>query len=469
MMMIRFVVVVCSYTLLLLLLCSVLIVTSFTIQNNPCCSRQKLQTYSNNYDATQLYSTTITAAAQVLDDGDPTSYNYPTHEETIVMNKQMHHDAIKKSEETFYGFYHPDGFTEFNLDMSPSTWISYSLPEKKEEEEEEMIVSCPSSFLDSSPLHSSTNEEEATALTNDANTIVNIWDTILQLDKRIIPPPFNSPKDLARTSQTPILTSDECFSIISECENHFYGWGKSNERYGTPANRVGYMIPLESLSYTYTFVNFELLPRLFPAIPLAFSDTCGASGRSGDDSGSGGDGVRINPENLRLGGCRVVKYDAADGHVELGMHRDGLLVTANIALNDVDEYTGGGTIIEGLDAPIRLPKGNVLLHPGDVKHAGNAITSGVRYVLVCFIFDTTIVPHEKYCQDRMQRDVEAAMAIPLDDATRMEERARLFASATKHCADAYKFGKLSCSTDSSCEDGYDDIIKNFGGRYKPSV
>jgi hypothetical protein len=465
-MMIRCVVVgCCYYTPLLLILCSVLIVTSFTIQNNHPCSRQ-IRSYSNNYDATHLYSTTIIAAAQVLDEGDPTSFNnYPTHEETIAMNTQMHHDAIKKSEETFYGFYHPDGFTEFNLDMSPSTWISYSLPEKKEEEQEEMIVSCPSSFLDSSPLHSSTNGEEATVLTN-ANTVVNIWDTFLHLDKRIIPPPFNSPKDLARTSQTPILTSDECFSIISECENHFYGWGKSNERYGTPADRVGYMIPLESLSYTYTFVNFELLPRLFPAISLAFSDTCGTSGSSGGDSGSGG--VRINPENLRLGGCRVVKYDADDGHIELGMHRDGLLVTANIALNDVDEYTGGGTIIEGLDAPIRLPKGNALLHPGDVKHGGNAIMSGVRYVLVCFIFDTTIVPHEKYCQDRMQRDVEAAMAIPLDDAARMEERARLFSSATKHCADAYKFGKLSWNTD-SCEDGYDDIIKNFGGRYKPSV
>lgn len=338
-----------------------------------------------------------------------------------MMNMKMHQDAVKKSESTFYGFY-PDGFAEFNVDLSPSNWICYSL--------DEVDNTLPSSAV--------------------APNAVNIWDTFLQLDKRIIPPPFKS-SDLAKTSQTPILSPEECSNMISECENHYYGWGGSNERYGTPSNRVGYMLPLENLSYSYTFVNFELLPRLFPSISLAFSDS-----------------LTINPENLRLGGCRVVKYDAADGHVELGMHRDGLLVTANIALNNLDEYEGGGTIIEGLMEPIRLPMGNVLLHPGDVKHGGNAITSGVRYALVCFIFDTTIVPHEKYCQDRMKEDVDAAMMIPIDDATRIEERVRLLNSATKHCADAYKFGKLACNSDSR-DDGYDEIVKSFGSRYQNTL
>ena len=109
--------------------------------------------------------------------------------------------------------------------------------------------------------------------------------------------------------------------------------------------------------------------------------------------------------------------------------------------------------------------GNVLLHPGDVKHGGNAITAGVRYALVCFIFDTTIVPHEKYCQDRMKEDVDAAMRIPIDDVTRIEERVRLLNSATKHCADAYKFGNLACEGD-ICDDGYDAIVKSFGSRYQ---
>lgn len=383
---------------------------------------QQRPTTSHKTYATQLYTTTIIATPphegdQTIIDSSITPNIVVPDEDVVAMNIKMHQDAVKKSENTFYGFY-PDGFTEFNIDMSPSTWTSYSV----EEADNTAAVAAPP-------------------------TATNIWDTFLQLDKRIVPPPFKS-TDLAKTSQSPILTREECSNIISECESHYYGWGSSNERYGTPSNRVGYMLPLENLSFTYTFINFELLPRLFPAISLAFSDS-----------------LTINPENLRLGGCRVVKYDAADGHVELGMHRDGLLVTANIALNDLDEYEGGGTIIEGLKEPIRLPIGNALLHPGDVKHGGNAITSGVRYALVCFIFDTTIVPHEKYCQDRMKVDVDAAMAIPIDDATRLEERVKLLNSATKHCADAYKFGKLSCGG-GSCDDGYDEIVKSFGSRYQ---
>ncbi|KAK1746150.1 hypothetical protein QTG54_002757 [Skeletonema marinoi] len=375
----------------------------------------------------QLNTATISTPSHEGDQNlASTASNILPDDDIVAMNINMHQDAVKKSESTFYGFY-PEGFTEFNVDQSPSSWISYSLEEADE------------TF---SAASASTTAEAVAEL-----TAVNIWDTFLQLDKRIIPPPFKS-SDLAKTSQTAILTPDECRNIISECETHYYGWGGSNERYGTPSNRVGYMLPLENLSFSYTFVNFELLPRLFPAISLAFSDS-----------------LTINPENLRLGGCRVVKYDAADGHVELGMHRDGLLVTANIALNDLDEYEGGGTIIEGLKEPIRLPVGNALLHPGDVKHGGNAITSGVRYALVCFIFDTTIVPHEKYCQDRMKEDVDAAMAIQIDDATRIEERARLLNSATKHCADAYKFGRLSCDG-GLCDDGYDEIVKSFGSRYQ---
>ena len=195
------------------------------------------------------------------------------------------------------------------------------------------------------------------------------------------------------------------------------------------SDRVGYMLKLEELSRSYSLVNFELLPRLFPAITNAFPK------------------LKTTPENFRLGGSRIVKYDAADGHVELGLHRDGLLITANIALNDLDDYEGGGTYVEGLqdfmNNPIWLQKGHVMLHPGDVLHGGAPITKGVRYVLVCFILDTTIVPHEKYCQDRMEKDIEAARLIPSSDALRTEERTQLLSSAMKHCADACAFGKIS--------------------------
>lgn len=302
-------------------------------------------------------------------------------ESVIVENAKMHADAVRQSEQTFYGFF-GDGFESFDMERSPSSWTSYSLNSEEVPAEDE--------------------------LPDEPTTSKNVWNSlVLQLNRQIIPSPFTT-NDLARVSQTPILTDEECSEIINECESHYWGWGSSHERYGTPAHKVGHMIKLEDLSRTYSLVNFELLPRLFPGIANAFPL------------------LETLPENLRLGGCRVVKYDASEGRVELGLHRDGLLVTANIAPNDLDHYEGGGTIIEGMPSfksnPIRLPKGHVLLHPGDARHGGALITKGIRYVLVCFILDSTFIPHEKYCQYRVQRDVEAARLIDATDQSRKEER-----------------------------------------------
>ena len=68
-------------------------------------------------------------------------------------------------------------------------------------------------------------------------------------------------------------------------------------------------------------------------------------------------------------------------------------------------------------------------------------------MLVLFVFATDIVPHDKYCQDRMENDVERARAIPPEDESRAKERDDLFASAAKHCADALAFSR---SASSSC-------------------
>ena len=336
--------------------------------------------------------------------------------------------AVRKSEATFYGFYSPDGFLDFDYDKCPEEWVSYSVDEHYTKQSINVE-----------------NKHELESGRNSVSPTKNIWDALLQLDQHVIPPPFSTPNDLARVSQTPILSPDECSELISDCESHYYGWGSSHERYGTPKENVGYMIKLEDLSRSYSLVNFELLPRLFPAIMNAFPK------------------LKTSPKNFRLGGCRIVKYDAADGHVELGLHRDGLFITANIALNNLDDYEGGGTYVEGLrdfmNNPIRLPKGHVMIHPGDVLHGGAPITKGVRYVLVCFILDTTLIPHEKHCQDRMQKDIEAARSIPSSDVLRAEERMQLLASATKNCADAYAFGKLAVCGE-RCN-GYDDIVQNF--------
>ena len=340
----------------------------------------------------------------------------------FTQNFEAHMKVVCQSEETFYGYF-PNGFDAFDTENAPLLWKSY------------ILETCHDKEYSMSRVGSASN----------------IWDAFTQLDKRIIPPPF-TPNDLARVSLSPILSPQECKEIIDECEQHYWGWSSSNERYGTPSHRVGHMLKLESLSRSYTLVNFELLPRLFPAVINAFPY------------------LKTNAANLRLAGCRVVKYDASDGHVELGLHRDGQLLTANIALNDIDEYENGGTYVEGLphfmSNPIRLKKGHCLLHPGDVKHGGAAISKGVRYVLVCFLLDTTIIPHEKYCHDRMQANINAARLIPAGDQSRSKERSDLLAGATKHCADAFAFGRMDHSE--ATDNGYQRIVNEFSSFIQPS-
>ena len=353
-------------------------------------------------------------------------------ESVIQQNIRVHQDAIRRSEDLFYGYFTPqskDGITEWDIANMPSGYTHYSL--HSSDSSSATIVE----LADGSGAGPKADSD--TAIATAAEKVSNfstLYDSmLLELDRRSVPPPFTA-EELARVSLDPILSAEACQEIINECENHYYGWGTSQERYGTATDRVGHMIKLEDLSRAYSLVNFELLPRLFPAVIQAFPTL----------------DAFATAENLRLGGCRVVKYDASQGRVELGMHRDGLLLTANIALNAPEEYVGGGTIVEGANVqndPIRLDKGHVLLHPGDVLHSGAPITEGTRYVLVLFVFATDIVPHDKYCQDRMENDVERARSIPVEDESRAKERDDLFASAAKNCADALAFSR---SASSSC-------------------
>ena len=108
----------------------------------------------------------------------------------------------------------------------------------------------------------------------------------------------------------------------------------------------------------------------------------------------------------------MVRYDASEGRTELGCHRDGTLLTVNIALNALSEYQGGGTRFEALEKAssastsggggvdgggggglgvdsrygqtvgggggdgsdvegdvVKIECGHVLVHPGEVRHA----------------------------------------------------------------------------------------------------
>ena len=228
--------------------------------------------------------------------------------------------------------------------------------------------------------------------------------------------------DLARVSREPLLTPEECQILIDEAdsmnENIKEGqWIEGGARYGTPDDRVGALMPLERLSKSFDLINKQLMPRISASVHKAFE--CCAD----------------HPSDLRIGGARVVRYDAAAGQVELGMHRDFLALTVNIALNDPAEFEGGGTVVEAFSkTPIRLQKGHALIHPGDVRHAGSTITSGSRYVLVLFLMSKKIIPHDRYLGEWAEQCMGIAAT------TSSEEKESWLRTAAKYYSDAYTMG-----------------------------
>mmetsp|Transcript_49052 Transcript_49052/g.101313 ORF Transcript_49052/g.101313 Transcript_49052/m.101313 type:complete len:407 (-) Transcript_49052:489-1709(-) len=228
--------------------------------------------------------------------------------------------------------------------------------------------------------------------------------------------------DLARASREPLLTKGECQILMDEADGinedaSSKEWMEGGARYGTPSDKVGALMPLERLPKSFEMINKKLLPRIFSSVVKAF------------------DGCADHPSDLRLGGARVVRYDAAEGQVELGMHRDFLALTVNIALNDPSEFEGGGTVVEALSkTPIRLEQGHALIHPGDVRHAGSSITSGSRYVLVLFLMSKTIVPHDRYVGEWAQQ------CMGLAANSQADEKDHWLRTAARYYADAYALG-----------------------------
>lgn len=59
---------------------------------------------------------------------------------------------------------------------------------------------------------------------------------------------------------------------------------------------------------------------------------------------------------------------------------------AQIALNGLDQYSGGGTFFPCLGRSLRPPEGHALSFRGDILHGGDPLIRGVRYIIACFCY-----------------------------------------------------------------------------------
>ena len=196
-------------------------------------------------------------------------------------------------------------------------------------------------------------------------------------------------------STIPLVDVEVCDNIVAECEaytKNIGGWTtRRHENYPTTD------IPIFKLPGTIKWFKEKLLPDIaFPFVAKAFEYSFPENllrvGTNGEKmSASVGLGI-----GLRVVDAFVVKYNATAGQRELKQHRDGSVFSFNVALNDLSEYSGGGTSFRILQrhesnalndksSYIRSKKGHILAHSSALVHGGHPINAGVRYLLVVFV------------------------------------------------------------------------------------
>ncbi|VEU45053.1 unnamed protein product [Pseudo-nitzschia multistriata] len=226
--------------------------------------------------------------------------------------------------------------------------------------------------------------------------------------------PIRNKKVALRTiGATPLLDAESIASIRNAAENLWDGRGSSG-----PTSRFTLQFEntnsechldelVESNAALKEVVDNLLTTKVYPLARSAFGD-------------SGGGGQRLTDGRLCVYDSLVVRYDGnkATDRFEASqpLHRDGGVVSVNIALNShdvaketrrADRFTGGGTFFEDLmgrepnehqseneneasggDAsPVLRPlaAGHALAHWSTKRHAGAPTTSGTRDILVFFL------------------------------------------------------------------------------------
>ena len=168
-----------------------------------------------------------------------------------------------------------------------------------------------------------------------------------------------------------LFTVDQCEQINRMAEYHAYrqlgvvGGGWSDQMYTLTAQHIQCkdiigMIPTTKIIFRQLFRElYELFPDRIRRGSILFESD---------------------------GEPHLVKYNGrAKGTEPHTDNSEYVYITVNVMLSADDDYTGGGTYITKLDQTIRLQQGEMLIHLGDLEHAGAEITSGVRRVLIAFL------------------------------------------------------------------------------------
>lgn len=169
-------------------------------------------------------------------------------------------------------------------------------------------------------------------------------------------------------SKTRVIDSKKCEWLVAAAEEYARKTGWSTQRhYGAPTTDIPLsLMPLPVLEWFKEF----FVSIVTPLLKLHY----------------------FRPEErgraiVSIHDAFLVKYSAEGGQRYLPEHTDESSHSFVLALNQDTEYEGGGTFFTRIEAALRPPLGHLLLFPGgNIRHGGNPITRGTRYIIAAFLF-----------------------------------------------------------------------------------
>jgi len=206
---------------------------------------------------------------------------------------------------------------------------------------------------------------------------------------------------------TPLFSKEECKNIVGMADSYF---DSKDELCKMPSGQYyiqGFWI--KDVPEVRDWFVERCRSRIFPLLKKKFPDFV--------------DEI----EDLVVDNAYLFKYIPQPG-LRTEIHTDGGCLSFTFALNSKDDYEGGGTWVEGLHSDedpdlgevIEMDVGGCTIRPGGIRHCGNPLKSGVRYIIGGFCMNKRRVEHVRqllrFCPQKdspkvIRESLECAIAL----------------------------------------------------------
>jgi tetratricopeptide (TPR) repeat protein len=189
---------------------------------------------------------------------------------------------------------------------------------------------------------------------------------------------FGFPLDIIKvTENVPLFSAEEAADVVAIAVAE----GVDNNEFQSGKYQLAGDW-LDNLPKTREWFNSRLESTFFPLLAHLFPE------------------VISSPSVIRAHSVSLLKYNSS--HPRTDVHIDNGVLAMTLAMTPKKEYVGGGTFFEhmGLSNILEMDVGHGTFRPGSVRHGGNRVHNGTRYILGAFLLLEDRVEHVRRLKNR---------------------------------------------------------------------